>query len=424
MVSCNDASFGTVRIKRAFLRRTVLEARKDVMSDQVSISTANIRGAFGGFFIPGMYTALWAGFVPYLKAKLSIGEDVLGSMILVLGVGSCLSMAIAGKLVENFGCKKVVLLASFIGMLSLAVVTMCSTIATTTVALFFFGIGVGLSGASANLQAILTEKVSKKHLMGAYHGGWSLGGFAGAGVLLVLLKILSLPVNASIWGLLIVLFIAMVVVSQFMLTFGSDPNAKVTKKSKSPLSFHPIAIIFGLLSFVSYLVEGAVGDWSALYLFEDKGIVIEEAVMGVMLFNGTMCIGRLLGNTIGKHLTSKQVVIGGYLLGAIAMGLIVCLPGYGSMYTYLLLGISLAMIVPNLFSAMGEQNVIPMTQAVATSTMLGYMGILMGPALIGFIAHGTSLTVAFIVLTALLVISAGIGKYAYMLMDKSKEAEA
>jgi len=334
-----------------------------------------------------------------------------------------LSMAIAGKLVENFGCKKVVLLASFIGMLSLAIVTMCSTIATTTAALFFFGIGVGLSGASANLQAILTEKVSKKHLMGAYHGGWSLGGFAGAGVLLVLLKILSLPVNESIWGLLIVLFIAMVVVSQFMLTFGSDPNAKVTKKSKSPLSFHPIAIIFGLLSFVSYLVEGAVGDWSALYLFEDKGIVIEEAVMGVMLFNGTMCIGRLLGNTIGKHLTSKQVVIGGYLLGAIAMGLIVFLPGYGSMYTYLLLGISLAMVVPNLFSAMGEQNVIPMTQAVATSTMLGYMGILMGPALIGFIAHGTSLTVAFIVLTALLVVSAGTGKYAYMLMEKSKEAE-
>ena len=418
MVSCNSAYFSALRIKRAFLRRTVLEARKDVMNDQVSISTANIRGAFGAFFIPGMYTALWAGFVPYLKAKLSIGEDVLGSMILLLGVGSCLSMAMAGKLVESFGCKRVVLLASFIGMVSLAIVTMCPTIATTTVALFFFGIGVGLSGASANLQAILTEKVSKKHLMGAYHGGWSLGGFAGAGVLLVLLKILSLPVSQSIWGLLIVLFIAMVVVSQFMLTFGSDPNAKVTKKSKSPLSFHPIALIFGLLSFVSYLVEGAVGDWSALYLFEDKGIVIEEAVMGVMLFNGTMCIGRLLGNRLGKHLTSKQVVVGGYLLGSIAMGLIVFLPGHASMYTYLLLGISLAMIVPNLFSAMGEQNVIPMTQAVATSTMLGYMGILMGPALIGFIAHGTSLTVAFIVLTTLLVVSAGIGKYAYHLMSK------
>lgn len=404
--------------KRAFLRRTVLETRKDMMSEQVSVSKSNIRGAFGAFFIPGMYTALWAGFVPYLKAKLSIGEDVLGSMILLLGVGSCLSMAIAGKLVESFGCKKVVLLASFIGMLSLAIVTMCSTIVTTTIALFFFGIGVGLSGASANLQAILTEKVSKKHLMGAYHGGWSLGGFAGAGVLLVLLKILSLPVNESIWGLLIILFVAMIAVSQFMLTFGGDPNAKVVKKSKSPLSFHPIAIIFGLLSFVSYLVEGAVGDWSALYLFEDKGIVIQEAVMGVMLFNGTMCIGRLLGNTIGKHVTSKQVVVGGYLLGAIAMALIVFLPGYASMYTYLLLGISLAMVVPNLFSAMGEQNVIPMTQAVATSTMLGYMGILMGPALIGFIAHGTSLTIAFIVLTALLVISAGIGKYAYHLMSK------
>ncbi|WP_295997341.1 MFS transporter [uncultured Veillonella sp.] len=389
------------------------------MNNQIFLSTSNIRGAFGAFFIPGMYTALWAGFVPYLKAKLSIGEDVLGSMILLLGVGSCLSMAIAGKLVESFGCKRVVLLASFIGMLSLAIVTMCSTIMTTTIALFFFGIGVGLSGASANLQAILTEKISKKHLMGAYHGGWSLGGFAGAGVLLVLLKILSLPVNESIWGLLIILFIAMIAVSQFMLTFGSDPNAKVMKKSKSPLSFHPIAIIFGLLSFVSYLVEGAVGDWSALYLHEDKAIVIQEAVMGVMFFNGTMCVGRLLGNTLGKHITSKQVVVGGYLLGAVSMALIVLLPGYASMYSYLLLGISLAMVVPNLFSAMGEQNVIPMTQAVATSTMLGYMGILMGPALIGFIAHASSLTVAFIVLTILLIISAGIGKYAYYIMNKN-----
>ena len=176
-------------------------------------------------------------------------------------------------------------------------------IADKCLSLIHICIGVGLSGASANLQAILTEKVSKKHLMGAYHGGWSFGGFAGAGVLLVLLKILSLPVNQSIWGLLIVLFIAMVVVSQFMLTFGSDPNAKVTKKSKSPLSFHPIALIFGLLSFVSYLVEGAVGDWSALYLFEYKGIVIEEAVMGVMLFNGTMCIEMCIRDSM--HIVYK-----------------------------------------------------------------------------------------------------------------------
>ena len=388
------------------------------MNEQVSISKSNIRGAFGAFFIPGMYTAMWAGFVPYLKAKLSIGEDVLGSMILLLGVGSCLSMAIAGKLVESLGCKKTVLIGSFVGMISLAVVLMCSAIFEATVALFFFGIGVGLSSAAANLQAILTEKISKKHLMGAFHGGWSLGGFAGAGILLVLLKLFALPVNESIWGVLIVLLLAIVAVSQFMLTIGTDPNAKEFKKSKSPLSFHPIAIIFGLLSFVSYLVEGAVGDWSALFLHEDKAIVIQEAVMGVMLFNGTMCVGRLLGNRLGKHITSKQVVVGGYLLGAISMALIVLLPGHASMYSYLLLGISLAMVVPNLFSAMGEQNVIPMTQAVATSTMLGYMGILMGPALIGFIAHASSLMVAFTFLTALLVISAGIGKYAYYLMQK------
>ena len=112
------------------------------MNQDVTISKSNIRGAFGAFFIPGMYTALWAGFVPYLKAKLSIGENVLGSMILVLGLGSCLSMAVAGKLVESLGCKRTVQIGSIIGMLALALVTICSTIFETTVALFFFGIMV------------------------------------------------------------------------------------------------------------------------------------------------------------------------------------------------------------------------------------------------------------------------------------------
>ena len=88
--------------------------------------------------------------------------------------------------------------------------------------------------------------------MGAYHGGWSLGGFAGAGILLVLLKILSLPVNESIWGLLIVLFIAMVVVSQFMLTFGNDPNAKVTKNLKA--HYRSIPLLLSLVYCPLYLI--------------------------------------------------------------------------------------------------------------------------------------------------------------------------
>lgn len=391
------------------------------MNKDYTISKSNIRSAFMAFFIPGMYTALWAGFVPYLKEKLNIGEDVLGSMILLLGLGSCLAMAITGKLVEVWGCKNTVLLGSIIGMASLAGVTMGTTIMGTTIALFFFGFGLGISSSSANLQAILTEKVSKKRLMGAFHGGWSLGGFFGAGVLVVLLKVLRFPAEESIWVILLLLVIAMAIISRFMLPFGNDPTAKTEKKSKNPLSFHKIAIIFGLLSFVSYLVEGSVGDWSALYLYEDKNLVIEEAVMGVMFFNATMTIGRLLGNRMGQHMSSKTVVVGGYFLGAVAMALIVVLPSYASMYTYLLLGIVLSMVVPNLFSAMGEQRIIPMAQAVATSTLLGYAGILMGPAFIGYIAHGVSLKVAFICIIVFLVISGFIGKYAYSLMDRAKE---
>ena len=157
MVSCNDASFSALRIK-GLSSPDGSRSQKDVMNNQVSISTANIRGAFGDSLSQVCIPPYGLVCTIFKKQSLVSVKMYWVPWILVLGVGSCLSMAIAGKLVENFGCKRVVLLASFIGMVSLAIVTILPTIATTTVALFFFWYWCRLSGASANFTSYLDRK--------------------------------------------------------------------------------------------------------------------------------------------------------------------------------------------------------------------------------------------------------------------------
>lgn len=127
--------------------------------------------AWATFFIPGVYMALWAGYVPFLKARLNIGDDVLGSMILVLGIGSIISMTLAGKVANRFGCRFTVVGGNLVGMLATVGITLSDTVWMASTSLFFFGLGMGLGDVAANLQTLLVEKMSGRKLMSGFHGG-------------------------------------------------------------------------------------------------------------------------------------------------------------------------------------------------------------------------------------------------------------
>lgn len=372
--------------------------------------------AWATFFIPGVYMALWAGYVPFLKARLNIGDDVLGSMILVLGIGSIISMTLAGKVANRFGCRFTVVGGNLVGMLATVGITLSDTVWMASTSLFFFGLGMGLGDVAANLQTLLVEKMSGRKLMSGFHGGWSIGGFIGALLLLFLLNTVGLSIYGSIWGTIAGLIISLFGMAPGMLSFGKDESDEKGGGSKNPLSFHPIAIIFGILAFISYLVEGGMSDWSAIFLNTEKDVPIERAVMGIMFYHIAMTIGRLAGNAVSMHVSPKRIVVTSYFLGAIALGIIIVAPHSWALASFVLLGLSLSMIVPNLFSAMGMQKVIPMTQALSTATTLGYVGVLAGPALIGYVSHSLSIIAAFTMLAGLLLISMGLSSYAYRLI--------
>jgi MFS family permease len=167
-------------------------------------------------------------------------------------------------------------------------------------------------------------------------------------------------------------------------------------------------LFIGLLCFVVFLTEGAMLDWSAVFLVEMRNVDFSRAGLGYAAFATTMTIGRLSGDAIVRRLGHKVVVGLGGMCAAAGLGVATLSPAWQvAVVGYALVGIGCSNIVPVMYSLVGKQAVMPEAVAVSAITTMGYAGILLGPALIGFVAHATSLTTAFLVVAAsLLCVSA------------------
>ena len=167
---------------------------------------------------------------------------------------------------------------------------------------------------------------------------------------------------------------------------------------------HGVVLFIGLLCFTVFLAEGAMLDWSAVFLTSEKHINEVYAGLGYAAFALTMTAGRLLGDTIVSRLGARRVIVLGGLCAAAGMALATVAPDWQvSLLGYALVGAGCSNIVPVLYTAVGKQTVMPESIAVPAITTLGYAGILVGPAAIGFIAHASSLNIAFGLIAVMLV---------------------
>ncbi len=170
-------------------------------------------------------------------------------------------------------------------------------------------------------------------------------------------------------------------------------------------------LLLGAVCFIVFLAEGAVLDWSAVYLTEYRGLSEARGGLGFACFAATMTLGRLTGDRIVARLGQQRVVFTGALVAAAGILLTVWGGSWElALVGYALVGIGCANIVPVMFSAIGRQTAMPQVLAVPAVTTLGYMGVLAGPASIGGIAHHSSLAVAFIVVAIAMLAVAAVSK--------------
>ncbi len=363
---------------------------------RVNIGSRERRSTRMLLFIAGFAAAAWASIVPFAKTRASLDAGMLGLLLLCLGSGSILSMPLTGALVTRYGCRKVLTVACGIMCLTLPLLAVASSIPLLGVALFAFGVGLGCADCAVNMQAIIVETASGKALMSGFHGFYSIGGIVGSASVSALLTlgispgISSLAAAAAILGILWLAF-------NGLLPYGSSREGPAFALPRG------FVLFLGVLCCIVFLVEGAMLDWSGVFLSEYRHVPEAQSGFGFASFALAMTAGRLTGDAIVNRLGPRITVAAGGLLAVAGIMTSSLMPFWEwALLGYALVGLGCSNIVPVLFSAVGRQKTVPQAVAVPAITTLGYAGVLAGPAGIGFIAHHSSLPTAFLMLAALM----------------------
>lgn len=330
--------------------------------------------------------------MPFAKTRVGVEDGALGLLLLCLGLGSIVAMPITGVLASRFGCRVIIVASSIAVAIVLPFLAIVDTVPGLAIALALFGASVGTVDVAMNIQAVMVEKDSGRNMMSGFHGLFSLGGIIGAGGVSALLAVGMAPLAAT-FAISAMLLILLLVSFPGLLPYGNRESGDV------PLFVVPkgIVMFIGLLCFLVFLGEGAILDWSALFLIGTHQVDPAQAGFGYTMFAIAMTIGRLAGDRIVQTLGGMTVVIGGGLVAAAGFLMAVFAPVQPLAFTgFLLVGIGASNIVPVMFTAAGNQTRMPASLAIAAITTLGYAGILVGPAAIGFVAQHWNLNAAFI----------------------------
>jgi MFS family permease len=347
------------------------------------------------FLLAGFATACWAPLVPFAKQRLRLNDGELGLLLLCAAVGALAGATFSGPLTARHGSRRVIL-AGGLGLCGfLPVLAIASTPAGLGAALFCFGASLGGIDVAMNAHAVEVESAAARPLMSGFHALYSLGGFAGAGLVTLLLSQGAAPLTATLCGAGLGLGLLAIATPRLLATRSTEARAFAW-----PVG---VVLVIAALAALSFLAEGAVLDWGALLVVERKLESAADAGFGFGLFSIAMTAGRLSGDVVVARLGRRQVLVGGGLLAIAGFATLLLSPwALAAMAGFLLVGLGLANIVPILFSAAGRQSVMAPSLAIAAITTTGYVGILAGPPLVGFVARAAGLPAAFWLLTALL----------------------
>ena len=371
------------------------------------IGMCEVHAARAFFFIGGFGTATWAPLVPLLRERLMVGDDVLGMLLLCIGVGSLLAMPLSGALAMRLGCRRVVMTASILFAAILLLVSCVDALSLAVPIVLIFGAVMGCIDVVVNIVAVLVEKGIGRRIMSGMHAFWSLGGFAGAGLYGVWVGLLGLTPfqSTAIAAGLILLLTA--VYGRHLIPYGGGGGALLALP-------RGIIVFVGMTAFIAFLSEGAVMDWGGVYLTTVRGLDLALAGTGYSVFSAAMLTMRFLGDRVVQRIGALFVAVGGALLAFGGILLVMFAPVDALLYVgFFAIGIGSANIVPVFFSLMGRQNVMPVSAAVSAVSTMGYLGILAGPAAIGFVSSFTTLQTAFAMLAALSILQAAIGFYVF-----------
>lgn len=348
------------------------------------------------FLVAGFVMACWAPLVPFARARVGADDATLGLLLLGIGIGSIVAMPVTGALAARRGSRSMILAGGIALAVLLPVLAIVATAATLAVALFGFGAALGTIDVAMNVHAVEVERREGRPMMSGFHALFSIGGFAGAGGMTVLLAT-GLPPFAATLVAAAMALVALAVAAPRLLAARGEPAPFARPRG--------IVLLLAGLAAVTFLVEGAILDWGALLVTGMGLVALAQGGVGYMIFSVAMTAGRLAGDRAVRRLGEARILFWGGLATAAGFAVVLAVPVAGvALAGFALVGIGASNIVPVLFSAAGRQTTMPAPLAIAAVTTTGYAGILAGPAGIGLVSQRIGLPGAFWLLAALMIL--------------------
>jgi MFS family permease len=343
------------------------------------------------FFFQGLTFASWASRIPTIQQLLGLNEAALGAMLLALPIGLMVSLPFAGWLVARFGSRKVVLAAALAYSAVLVSLGFAQNTLQLASALFVYGFCGNLLNIAINTQAVGVEALYKKSIMASFHGLWSLAGFTGAAVGSLMIGLDVLPAYHFLLAMALV-WVGVAICYRYILRedLNSDGNQPLFAKPDKSL------VNLGLIAFCAMICEGAMFDWSGVYF--KKVVMAEPAWLGAgyTAFMLTMALGRFVADGFTHRFGLQNTLKLSGLLTASGLLLAVVMPGlWTAISGFLLVGAGVSSVVPLVYSAAGRSKVLTPGVALAAVSTIGFLGFLIGPPLIGFVAGAFSLQASF-----------------------------
>jgi MFS family permease len=351
------------------------------------------------FFANGALLANWLSRIPQIQASLAMSEGQLGLALMGLAVGVLTALSLAGGLIARFGSRAVTAAGGVLLCLLLPFLALMPNAVALGVSLFLFGAAMSMMDVSMNAQGVDVERALGRPVMSSFHAAFSIGGFAGAAIGAVMAYLgIGPALHFVLAGAAFLLLILLAAPRLLPIAPEAEPDLSGPVFRLPARALWPL----GAVAFCSSIGEGAMADWSAVYLKSVVGATDSIAALGFAAFSITMTGGRLLGDNLATRFGGANLVRTGGVTASVGLLLAILLPQVAPVLLgFAAVGAGLSIVVPLTFSAAGNVPNLPAGVGIAGVATIGYAGFLAGPPVIGLVAEASSLRVAMLLVLLL-----------------------
>lgn len=335
------------------------------------------------FTANGLIIGGYGGVLPSIRERLDVDATHIATLLFTAGLAGIVAMQIAGRLSDAIGARKIALTGLAIIIVAAVTFAFAATFPVAVAASVLLGLGNGTIDVAMNAVGVQVESARKRPIMSSFHALWSLGGFTGAGSVLLMAATLDLKGAAIVMPLMLFLaslaFVALIFASKL-----TPPTALVEHSVDGVRTKIPsVAWLLAVMALAFGLAEGTATDWSALHVTEVANIDSTTGALGLVAVSGFMVLIRLLGDRLVARFGRRAVVRFGGACAAVGYGTVALVSALPLLLIgWALVGLGVGMIAPQVYAVAGH---IGGGRVLAVVVTFGYAAFLAGPAVIGYL---------------------------------------